>query len=91
MKYTPAFKFKDTRFVIATRDFIFDTKDKADEVGLTTMFVEGILFGFKRDTDKPIQEIPEEDTEGKLFADSANLEGKDLGLLPVYLNIRKEK
>jgi len=88
MKYTPAFNFKGTRFVIADPKWIANDEGEADRIGIGTLFIEGILFGFNRDTDKPIQEIPETDSEGKLFADLNNLEGKDLGLLPVYINIR---
>lgn len=90
MKYTPAFNFQGQRFVIAHKDYIADTETEADRIGLGTLFVEGILFGFQRDTNKPIQTIPEDDNEGKLTADVSKLQGKDLGELPVYINIREE-
>ena len=90
MKYTPAFNFNGTRFVVANSKWLANDENEAERIGIGTLFVEGIIFGFQRDKDKPIQEVPEDDSEGKLFADSCNLEGKDLGLLPVYINIRKE-
>jgi hypothetical protein len=88
MKYTPAFNFNGTRFVIASPEWLADDKDGADRIGVSTLFVEGILFSFQRDKAQPIQEIPENDIEGELIADQCNLEGKDLGLLSVYTNIQ---
>jgi len=90
MKYTPAFSFKGTRFVIADKDWLADNKIEADKIGIATLFVEGILFGFQRDKEKPIQAVPESDAEGKLVADLATLKGKDLGELAVYVNIRHQ-
>lgn len=89
MKYTPAFNFQGTRFVIASRDYLADTKDEADKIGIATQFIEGLLFGFKQDKDSPIQEVPENSKEGKLLADTATLEGKDFGQLPIYYNFKE--
>jgi len=87
MKYTPAFNFQGTRFVIASPLWLATNKDEAERMAIGTLMVEGLLFGFQLDKDKPIQEIPETNDEGELTADVCNLEGKDLGLLPVYVNI----
>ena len=87
MKYTPAFNHNGTRFIIAGQQWLAEDKDEAERIGLGTLFCEGIIFGFQRDKDKPLQEIPDTDTEGKLSGDLCNLTGKDLGLLPVYTNL----
>lgn len=90
MKYTPAFNFQGTRFVIADKGYLADTEIEADKIGISTQFVEGILFGFKRDMDNPVQQVPESSKEGKFLVDLATLEGKDLGQLPVYYNFKEQ-
>lgn len=86
MKYAPVFEFQGRQFVIASREWLADTSEEADELGIAAMFVEGIVYGFRRCKENPIQEVP--DGEGKLLADAGTLQGS-AGELPIYINIHQ--
>lgn len=46
-KYAPVFTKDGNRLIVTIPDFIADDEDKAWEIGMGAMFVEGILYGFK--------------------------------------------
>ena len=47
MKWAPIFEKDGQEFVVPTEDMVGDSENEAWEIAMGTLFVEGVLLGFK--------------------------------------------
>ena len=85
MKYTPVFEKDGKRFLVADPQYLADDEHKAWEIGIGTMFVEGILLDFKMAQGNNIMQVPD-NSEGKLTAKPATLTNSRGEGVSVYLS-----
>ncbi len=86
MKWTPIFEKDGREFIVPSEDMVGDSEHEAWEIAMGTMFVEGVLLGFK--ATNPLRYV-ELDDEGKATVKGWNAK---MGLWDVViLDTAKEK